>query len=278
MIVCLPLQQKYQKAEFNRCYFLYWRINGFTPLHLRVDLRMKALLLSAGLGTRLKPFTENHPKALAPVNGHSLLELNIRNLQRFGISDVVVNVHHFADQIIRTLEAARGFGSKVVISDESDEVLETGGGLLKAAPLLDGKSPFLVMNVDILTNADIGALLRRHRETGALATLAVQQRTSSRYFLFDETMQLCGWENEKTGERRPANASGKRFAFSGIQVLSPGIFKKIRQTGKFSLVDMYLDLCGTEKIVGLDHTGDLLLDVGKPESLEKAASMFAGLF
>src|SRR5688572_24592863 len=145
---------------------------------------MKALLLSAGLGTRLKPFTDHHPKALAPVNGRSLLEWNIRNLQRFGIYEIVVNVHHFAGQIIDLLQQEKGFGSSIEISDESDEVLETGGGLKKAAHLLRSEPDFLVMNVDILTNADLGKIIAHHRAGNAWATLAVQQRSSSRYFLF----------------------------------------------------------------------------------------------
>jgi len=241
---------------------------------------MKALLLAAGLGTRLKPFTDNHPKALAPVNGHSLLEINIRNLQRFGIFDVVVNVHHFASQIIDTLHRENGFGSSFQISDETDAVLETGGGLKKAAPFFEGEKDLLVMNVDMLTNADLGKMVIQHHNRQCLASLAVQQRSSSRYFLFDEKMQLKGWENTGTGERKPAIIEGNTtpFAFSGIQILNTSIFSKIKQQGKFSLVDVYLDLCQTESIQGLDHTGDLLLDVGKPESLTKAETLFKDIF
>jgi MurNAc alpha-1-phosphate uridylyltransferase len=241
---------------------------------------MKALLLSAGLGTRLKPFTDKHPKALAPVHGRSLLEWNIRNLQRFGIYDIVVNVHHFANQIIDVLDKENGFGSRFEISDESDAVLETGGGLKKAAPLFKQEQNLLVMNVDMLTNADIGKMITYHEHNNSLATLAVQQRTSSRYFLFDENMRLKGWENIQTGERKPATITGnlKSYAFSGIQILSTDIFTKIEQEGKFSLVDVYLDLCITEHITGLDHTGDLLLDVGKPDSIAQAETLFKEMF
>jgi MurNAc alpha-1-phosphate uridylyltransferase len=237
---------------------------------------MKALLLSAGLGSRLKPFTDKHPKALAPVHGRSLLEWNIRNLQRFGIFDIVVNVHHFASQIIDVLHKESGYGSRFEISDESDTVLETGGGLKKAAPFFNLEQNLLVMNVDMLTNADIGNMISLHEQSDRLATLAVQQRTSSRYFLFDENMRLGGWENTLTGERKPSTITGnlKQFAFSGIQVLSTEIFKKITQEGKFSLVDVYLNLCTTENIGGLDHTGDLLLDVGKPDSIARAETLF----
>jgi MurNAc alpha-1-phosphate uridylyltransferase len=240
---------------------------------------MKALLLAAGLGTRLKPFTDHHPKALAPVHGRSLLEWNIRNLQRFGIYDVVVNVHHFADQIINLLDQENGFGSHVAISDESDVVLETGGGLLKAGHFFSNEKNMLVMNVDMLTNADIGKMIGHHQKNSALATLAVQQRTSSRYFLFDHNMILKGWKNVQTGEQKPSILSEETmpFAFSGIQVLETSILQKIKRTGKFSLVDVYLDLCTTENITGLDHTGDILLDVGKPESLAKAETLFTNL-
>lgn len=245
---------------------------------------MKALLLSAGLGTRLKPFTDHHPKALAPVNGKSLLEINIRNLQKSGIYDIVVNVHHFADQIIEMLQKEKGFGSRIEISDESDAVLETGGGLQKAAPFFRGEKTFLVMNVDILSNFDLQEMIRQHRISDALATLAVQQRASSRYFLWDRQMRLRGWENVSTGDRKiPGADAGLTtvkpdplvpLAFSGIQLLEQEIFGKICRDGKFSLVDVYLDLCSRENILGWDHTGDLLLDVGKPESLALAEQMF----
>lgn len=240
---------------------------------------MKALLLSAGLGTRLKPFTDKHPKALAPVNGRSLLEWNIRNLQHFGIYDVVVNVHHFAGQIIDVLEKENGFGSRIEISDESDAVLETGGGLKKAAHFFEQEKDLLVMNVDMLTNANIGKLVDQHLQGDALATLAVQKRTTSRYFLFDLNMELKGWENTETGERKPSliTVPVRQYAFSGIQVLSSRILNKITQEGKFSLVDVYLSLCSGEKITGIDHTGDLLLDVGKPESLAKAELLFKNI-
>jgi len=239
---------------------------------------MKALLLSAGLGTRLKPFTDKHPKALAPVNGVSLLEYNIRNLQRFGIYNIVVNVHHFADQIISLLKEQNGFGSQIEISDESDAVLETGGGLKKAATFLQQEEDFLVMNVDILSDFNFDDLLQQHKAQKPLATLAVQERVSSRYFLFNNNMELKGWENVQTGEQKIPNQIArnelKPLAFSGIQILNNIIFEKMNMQGKFSLVDVYLQLCSTEKIQAWNHSGDLLLDVGKPESLVKAATLF----
>jgi len=239
---------------------------------------MKAFLLAAGFGTRLKPFTDHHPKALASVNGQSLLEINIRKLQKIGVYDVVVNVHHFAEQIIETLQINKGFGSRFEISDECDAVLETGGGLLKARPLLESDDCFLVMNVDILSNIDLQQLIQHHRNNPALSTLAVMQRPSSRKLLFDENMQLYGWKNMETGASRGVvtqqDKTLQAFAFSGIQVMQPDIFPHIHFQGKFSLIDVYLDLASSQKICGYDHSGDLLLDVGKPDQLEKAAKLF----
>lgn len=238
------------------------------------------MILAAGLGTRLKPFTDHHPKALAKVNGKSLLEINIVNLQRFGIRDVIVNVHHFADQIEQVLAEHNGFGSRVKVSDERAAVLETGGGLKKAIPLLRDTEDILVMNVDILSDFDLNRMFLQHKRSGALATLAVQQRSSSRYFLFKEEEQylrLCGWRHATTLEEKlPCSgaANMKPLAFSGIQIVQAAFLHKIVQDGKFSLVDLYLSLCCHEAILAWDHTGDNLLDVGKPESLVQAAKMF----
>lgn len=236
---------------------------------------MKAMLFAAGLGTRLKPFTDKHPKALAEVNGRTLLEHNIRYLQQYGINDVVVNVHHFADQIEKVLADNKGFGSNYVISDERDEVLETGGGLLKAAPHFRDEEAFVVMNVDVLTNLALHKIIAAHTLSDAIATLAVMQRDSSRHLLFDEQMRLCGWLNNKTGEEKIVHADRKvtPFAFSGIQVLSPAILD-MPFSGKFSIIDVYLHFAVTHTVKGYDHTGDIFLDVGKPESLQKAAGLF----
>lgn len=237
---------------------------------------MKAFLLSAGLGTRLKPFTDKHPKALAPVNGRPLLEHNVRYLRQFGITELVVNVHHFADQIEAALKHHNGYGLPYHISDERDAVLETGGGLLHAAKFFQDEF-FVMMNVDILTNFDLSRLIHLAMNKRAPACLAVMQRESSRQLLFNQEMQLCGWQHTQTGAVRMARQSPelKPFAFSGIHVLHTDIFGHIRQTGKFSIIDAYLDLAGREVLWGLDHSGDILLDVGKPESLEKAGILFA---
>jgi len=236
------------------------------------------MIFSAGLGTRFKPWTDHHPKALALINGKSLLRRNIEYLQRYGIYNIVVNVHHFADQIIAALDANNGWGSTVAISDETDVVLETGGGLIKARPLLDG-APFVAMNVDILTDLDLNALIRDHFQHCPLATLAISRRETSRYFLFDEHSQLRGWRNIKTGQERWAGAapSGEKLtekAFSGIHVIDPAIFPLMHQEGKLSIVDVYLEVAASHPVRGFDHTGTRLIDVGKPESAKEAEKIF----
>lgn len=237
------------------------------------------MILAAGLGTRFKPWTDRHPKALAMVNGKSLLQRNIEWLQRFGIREVIVNVHHFAGQITDAIAANRGWGSRITISDETDEVLETGGGLKKAGGWLaaDG-SPFVLMNVDILTDLDLSALIGDHQSQRPLATLAVTGRVTSRYFLFDEQEELCGWRNIKTGEERIARpgggAVGSQKAFSGIHIIEPAIFPLMQRQGKFSMVDVYLDLAATQKIRGFDHSHSKLIDVGRPESVGQAEALF----
>ncbi len=234
------------------------------------------MLFAAGLGTRLKPFTDHHPKALVEVNNKTLLEHNIRYLQKAGIYDVMVNVHHFASQIEDCLYGHDNFGSNVVISDERDAVLETGGGLKKAAPFFAGETSFVVMNVDVLTNLDLGKMIEAHANSGAQGTLAVMNRASSRHFLFDKEMVLSGWRNNNTQEERISRNVDTLtpFAFSGIQVLSGEILDNIPFEGKFSLVDLYLHIARTQVIRGYDHTGNLFIDVGKPESIEKAEYLF----
>lgn len=245
-----------------------------SPFHF---CAVKALLLAAGLGTRLKPFTDKHPKALATVHGKTLLEWNIRYLQRYGIGDVIVNVHHFADQIEETLRANDGFGSRVSFSDERDAVLETGGGLLKAAPFFSGEEAFVVMNVDALTTLDLGKMLERHCRQRPVATLAIQQRETSRFLLFDDDLRLCGWRNigppliERNA--RPCE-NPKGYGFVGIQILTPAFLGSIRRSGKFSIIDAYMDAAPEHAVKGYDCTDDLFIDVGKPETLARASELF----
>ena len=248
-----------------------------SPIELTSNLRPKAMILAAGLGTRLKPWTDHHPKALAMVNGKSLLQRNIEYLQRFKIFDVVVNVHHFADQIIDVIQSNNGWGSHITISDESNEVLETGGGLLKAASLLEGSNPIVMMNVDILTDLDLGAMIHYHQDKKPFATLATSKRNTSRYLLFDEGNNLAGWKNMASGEEKLSSAvSGKLIprAFSGIHIIESDIFKLIQRTGKFSIIDVYLDLMSTQTIKSFEFSESRFIDVGKPESIENAEAMF----
>ena len=236
---------------------------------------MKAMIFAAGLGTRLKPFTENHPKALAVVNGKPLLQRNIEYLKSFGIEEIVINVHHFADQIIEFLEENNYFGIEIIISDETDQVLETGGGLVKAKANFD--EDFLVMNVDILTDLNLAEFIKAHQENKAIVSLAVSDRDSSRKLFFNEKNELKGWRNLKTEEEIKAVDSldnCKDLAFSGIHVISPALFDKITEKGKFSIMKVYMDLMQTESIIGFDHSGGILIDVGRPESVLEAEQYF----
>jgi NDP-sugar pyrophosphorylase family protein len=237
---------------------------------------MKGMIFAAGLGTRFKPWTDKHPKALALVNGKSLLQRNIEYLQQFGITEVVVNVHHFADQIISAVKTNNGWGSKILISDETNEVLETGGGLLKAKDLLDGEEPFVTINADILTDLSIKRLLDYHKDYKPLISFGVTNRKTSRYFLFDEYDRLCGWRNKKTKDEIIAISKPDLVerAYSCVVVFEPSIFSLIRQRGKFSIVETYLDLAKEHLILGYDHTGDRFADVGKPESVAAAETLF----
>jgi N-acetyl-alpha-D-muramate 1-phosphate uridylyltransferase len=237
---------------------------------------MKAMIFSAGLGTRFKPWTNAHPKALALVNGKSLLQRNIEYLQKHGINDVIVNVHHFADQIIDEVKSTGGWGSNIIISDETGEVLETGGGLLKAKDLFTSKEPFFTLNVDILTDLDLHKLFEFHKQNKPLISFAVTDRKTSRYFLFDEHNRLCGWRNAKTGQEKIVidKPGLVEKAYSCVVIFEPQIFSLFPFTGKFSLVDVYLALAPHHIILGYDHSGDRLVDVGKPESIAVAEKLF----
>lgn len=235
------------------------------------------MIFAAGLGTRFKPWTNHHPKALAVVNNKSLLQRNVEYLQQYGITDVIVNVHHFSNQIIEAVSKNNGWGSNIVISDESNEVLETGGGLLKAQNLLADADPFITLNADILTNLNIHQLLDFHQQYQALISFGVTNRKSSRNFLLDEDNRLCGWINNSTGETKfSINKNHLHpMAYSCVAVFNQRIFGLIPQRGKFSLTETYLSLAADYRIMGMDHTGDRFIDVGKPESVATAEAMFA---
>lgn len=238
----------------------------------------KAMIFAAGLGTRLKPFTDQHPKALAVVNGKTLLQRNLEYLQAVGISDFVINVHHFADQIIDELKRLSSQNLTIHISHEVEGPYETGGGLAFASEFLKNSGhPFFLMNVDILTNLDLVGLFDYHQKINPLVTLAVTNRMSSRQFLFDDEMKLVGWRNNKSGEVKWVDEvveNAVPFSFSGIHMIDPKLFKHLPKKGTFSIVDIYIRVAKDELIIGYDHSGDLILDVGKPEALEKAQTLF----
>ena len=234
---------------------------------------MKAMIFAAGLGTRLYPYTSDRPKALVEVAGKTLLERAIEKVSKAGFDDIIINIHHFGQQIIDFLDNKDHFGLKIEISDERDQLLDTGGGIKKAAQFLSVEgSPFLVYNVDVLSSVNLKELLKYHIAKGGLATLSVRDRETSRYFVFDKEMLLSGWRNVTSGEEKMVRrgADLQKYAFSGIQILQPDIFNLISQTGKFSSVDMYLKLAQTERIYGFYDKSDLWMDLGKPEQLEAA--------
>jgi len=233
---------------------------------------MKAMIFAAGLGTRLYPITLNKPKALVEVNGKTLLQLAIEKVSNAGYHELVINVHHFGDQIIDFLKIHNNFGLSIKISDERGQLLDTGGGLVKAAPWLEGEGPFLIYNVDVLSDIDLDQFRKYHEELGGLATLAVRDRETARYLAFDESMQLSGWKNIKTGDeivsRNMQNCS--LLAFSGIQLIEPSIFKLISETGSFPLMSLYLRLAAERRIMGYPDNSNLWMDLGKPEQLKEA--------
>lgn len=238
---------------------------------------MKAMIFAAGLGTRLKPLTDHMPKALVCVGGRPMLEHVILKLKASGFTEAVINIHHFGQQIIDFLHANGNFGMTIHISDERGQLLDTGGGIKKASVFFQGNEPFLVHNVDILSNTDLKALYMHHREKGCDATLLVSERSTSRYLLFDDDNGLQGWINRKTGETKPETfvyTPGRynEYAFSGIHVLSPSILRYMddRWTGKFSIMDFYLQNCHKAMIEGYIDGNLRLMDIGKPETLAQA--------
>lgn len=236
------------------------------------------MVLAAGLGTRLRPLTDDRPKALVEVGGRTLLEITLARLRTFGIREVIVNVHHFADQVISYLEAHGNFGMRIAVSRE-DVLLDTGGGLKKAGWffLEDGNAqaePFVLHNVDVLSTIDLQRMVAVHSETQALATLAVQARNSSRQLVFDETLQLCGrriGRDQNAAMVRNAKES-KELAFSGIHIISPRFLALMTEEGVFSIIDCYLRLAaGREKITAFRADEYYWRDLGKPADLQQAA-------
>lgn len=237
---------------------------------------MKAMIFAAGLGTRLKPLTDNIPKALIPVAGKPLLQHTIEKLKQVGFDEIIINIHHFAEQIIDFVNRNNSFDIRIEFSDERDNLLDTGGGIKKASHFFDDDKPFLIHNVDILSNIDLKALYTYHINHNAYVTLVCSERKTSRYLLFNEDNHLKGWVNEKTGEiKSPFSnfivAQHKKLAFSGIHVLNPSVFSYMSGFNeKFSIVDFYLHLCYIEKILNYTPSNLKMIDVGKIESLKKA--------
>jgi NDP-sugar pyrophosphorylase family protein len=238
---------------------------------------MKAMVLAAGLGTRLRPLTNDRPKALVEVAGRTLLEITLTRLRAFGIRDVIVNVHHYADMMVDYLNSAGNFGMHIEISRE-DILLDTGGGLKKAAWFLSenagsAETPFILHNVDVISNIDIQRMAQFHAENKALATLAVQERTTSRYLLFDEQFQLCGRRtvsDQKTEMVRPSRRTSE-FAFTGIHIISSGIFPLLTEEGVFSIIPAYLRLAAQgERIMAFPAESYYWRDLGKPENIKQA--------
>ena len=233
---------------------------------------MKAMIFAAGLGTRLRPLTDTMPKALVPVDGKPLLHHLLCKLQQAGCSQVVVNVHHFAQQIADYV-ATHDYGMRIDLSDESDMLLDTGGGLRKAASLLKGDEPILVHNVDILSNLDIAQLMATHSSDN-LATVVVSPRDTSRYLLFDNAMRMRGWNNIKSGEVKPQGldiSELRPLAFAGIHVVSPHIFEEMESMpAKFSIIDFYLQAMTEHRIMGHTPPQFAMLDVGKTDTLQPA--------
>jgi len=234
---------------------------------------MKAMVLAAGLGTRLRPLTNDRPKALVEVDGRTLLEITLSRLRAFGIHDVIVNVHHFADKVVDYLVVNKNFGMRIEISRE-ETLLDTGGALKKAAHFFAGANqPFLLHNVDVLSTIDLAEMLRFHDSRQALATLAVQDRKTSRYLLFDDADQLCGRRSGLDGTPemfRPAPTS-QALAFAGIHVISPDLLNMLTEDGVFPIVPSYLRLAAQgQKILGFRADDYYWLDLGKPQNVKKA--------
>jgi NDP-sugar pyrophosphorylase family protein len=241
---------------------------------------MKAMVLAAGLGTRLRPLTDDRPKALVEVGGRTMLAITLARLREFGVSDVIVNVHHFADKVVEYLKANANFGMRIEISRE-DVLLDTGGGLKKAAWFFEGsEEPFILHNVDVVSTIDLRKMAELHLAKKNLATLAVQDRRTSRYLLFDESDELCGRRAGEDGAPeflKPAEGV-QALAFAGVHVISPKIFEGLSEDGVFPIIPSYLRLSAAgEKIVAFHADEYYWRDLGRPESVAKAAEELRGL-
>lgn len=238
------------------------------------------MIFAAGLGTRLKPLTDTMPKALVNVGGQTLLQRTIKKLEEAGVGRIVINVHHFSEQIENYLKANDNFGLDIAVSDESAGLLETGGGIKKACSLFSTEGNILIHNVDILSNVDLRKFYAQHIQCDAL--LLVSKRTTKRYFLFDDEMRLVGWTNVETGEVKSPHphldpARCQMYAFSGIHSFSPSLFDAMDTfPERFGIVDFYLQMCSRYDIRGVVKDDLKLLDVGKLDTLERLPEPQAG--
>ncbi|PLX14374.1 MAG: nucleotidyltransferase [Marinilabiliales bacterium] len=233
---------------------------------------MKAMIFAAGKGTRLKPLTDNIPKALVKVKNTPLLEIVIKKLISYGVNEIIINVHYLANQIIKFLEENNHFGIRIEISDETDELLDTGGGLKKASWFFDSKESFVVYNVDIISNINLNQMLDFHNSKKALVTLAIRNRESSRYLLFDDNLHLGGWQNIATKNEIILNPKRKlyKFAFSGIHIIHPEVFNYMDESSKFSLIKFYLKIAKIHSVIGYKHNSDNWFDIGNINKLKEA--------
>ncbi|MFO7368840.1 MAG: nucleotidyltransferase family protein [Bacteroidales bacterium] len=229
---------------------------------------MKAMILAAGKGTRMRPLTDKMPKALLPVQGVALLEHTIRYLKYYGITEIIINVHHHAKQIIDFIEKNNSFGIRIEFSDETDELLDTGGGLYKARWFFDETEPFILTSSDVITDLDLNNLVGFHKKNKPLVSLAVKHRNSSRDFLFDQQYHLCGWHNNVNGETKLIRevANPVKIGFSTIHCISPSIFRLITERGCFSIVDSYLRLAVAHTIMGFEHDQSRWIECGRIEN------------
>jgi N-acetyl-alpha-D-muramate 1-phosphate uridylyltransferase len=232
---------------------------------------MKAMILAAGTGTRMLPLTRNMPKALIEIRGVTLLEHTIQFLKYYGVDEIIINIHHCADQIVTFLKKNNYFNIRIETSDESNELLGTGGGLKKAQWFFSDKEPFILTASDIITDLNIQDMVQFHIAQKPLATLAVKHRSSTREFIFDTSGRLVGWRNNATGEIRRVSRVGetKNLAFSAIHIINPELFKLINEKGHFSITDTYLRLASEKIIKGFEHDQSVWFECGRVENLEK---------
>lgn len=232
---------------------------------------MKAMILAAGYGTRLKPITNNIPKALVEVNNITLLENAIKTITKFDFNDIIINVHHFAEKM-RTFISENNFSANISISDEDEILLDTGGGLKNVHWFFD-KEPFLLFNVDVVSDINLSKMMKFHKRSDALVTLAIRKRRSSKYLLFNEGNKLVGWKNQKNGEEKIVKEMKnflKEMAFSGIHIIEPKIFELMPKENKFSIIELYLNLANNYLIQGFDHSDSQWIDAGKKHGLIQA--------